>query len=80
MPCDPIDLPGGGVAIVCTRGRRKRKPACKFCGVADAGFLCDAPVAKRRTCDAPICGGCRVNVGPNVDVCPEHAKGTEVPR
>ncbi len=44
---------------------------CKVCG-ALAPFLCDYEVAPGKTCDAPLCGRCRVSTGVK-DYCPEHA-------
>lgn len=76
MTCQTLRGPDGeAIAIVCTRGPRKRKAACAFCGAPDAGWLCDFELGRKRTCDKPICGGCRVNVGPERDVCPEHQLG-----
>lgn len=39
--------------------------------------------APDATCDAPICGACRTNVGPDTDYCPDcaaaHPEGSEEP-
>ncbi len=48
---------------------------CDQCGkVAD--FLCDFPMGKGKTCDAPLCDDCRVHQGgelKDLDFCPAHA-------
>jgi hypothetical protein len=69
-PCEFISLPGGGRAILCSRGRRK---FCQFCSKEAATLLCDGPPprgAKRKTCDASVCRSCATHVGPNRDLCP----------
>lgn len=84
MPCTPIKLGGGGVAIVCTRGVR-HKPCCA-CGRLSS-LLCDWKLKgpkKGKTCSAPICGSCATKpailvdgvevVQPNVDLCPAHGR------
>lgn len=68
MTCDRVQLPGGGVAIVCSRGRRPR-PKCA-CG-KPSSLLCDWKV-KGGTCDAPICVSCAEHVGNDKDLCPTH--------
>lgn len=62
-------MEGGGVATVCSRGRRAR--ARCTCGRA-APLLCDAPVGEGRTCDAPICRRCALELAPEVHRCPRH--------
>lgn len=87
MTCDRLDLPGGGTAIVCTRGKRGR--SCKVCG-RRATRECDFPITPRggtpRTCDAPLCGQCAKAwtrdlalqpaatpaPGDTLDLCPAH--------
>lgn len=55
MTCERFTMPGGGVAIVCSRGRRKAKPPkCSECGGV-AGFQCDHVVARGKTCDVFLC-------------------------
>jgi len=49
----------------------KETMPCSVCG-APAVFLCDYEVEPGRTCDAPLCGRCRYNVGLK-DYCPAHA-------
>jgi len=75
-----------GTAILCTRGRRRKLPPCA-CGRPQVK-LCDFSLALARknvvdigtrdrhvklTCDAPLCDGCAVSVGPDRDLCPAHA-------
>lgn len=70
MTCDHVILPGGGHAIVCSSGRRKR---CR-CG-RRATLLCDwkVPTRKSGTCDADICDRCTTAPAPDKDLCPDHA-------
>lgn len=72
MPCDVIDLPGGGRAII----RRSRRPSCQFC-TREHTKLCDAKIAvgsvgHTRTCDAKMCDLHARRVGPDLDYCPNH--------
>ena len=67
MPCVRVPLEGGGVAVVCTRGRRPRRCTCG----APATLLCDAPRG-RGTCSAPICESCATAIGPDRHLCPKH--------
>jgi hypothetical protein len=72
MGCDPIPLPGGGTAILCNRGQR-RKP-CYYCG-RPSSFACGRPVIRkgqRTTCDVPMCNICRNEISPGVDLCRAH--------
>lgn len=72
-PCDHTDMPGGGFAIICSRGKRER---CQFCG-ASASKQCDFPVerkGKQTTCDAWMCNRCATPQGPNLDYCPPHER------
>ena len=74
MGCEPVKLPGGGVAIACGRGRGSKRP-CRWCD-RQAPYLCDFPVrraGKATTCDAPICDTHRSPKGPETDHCPDHA-------
>ncbi len=70
MTCTKVALPGGGVAIVCSRVRPKR---CS-CGRA-ATLACDWKVKTKKsgTCDAPICAACTHAPAPDKDLCPKHA-------
>lgn len=71
MACEHVTLPGGGTAIVCSSGRRKR---CQ-CG-RPAALACDWKVPHRRsgTCDAPLCASCTSSPAPEKDLCPLHAE------
>jgi hypothetical protein len=67
-----VNLPGGGTAIVCTRGRR---PACSVCGKRPGELLCDGPGAEPgKTCDARLCRSCAQHVAPDTDLCPRHRR------
>lgn len=79
MACRLFKLPGG-FAIVC-RGPRPR--ACSVCRAHVGDKLCDglAPMgAKRRTCDAALCGCCArtkpdpKKQGDTIDLCPSCVK------
>jgi hypothetical protein len=74
MPCKTIDTPGGGTAIVCSRGRRN--PQCSQPGCRNAGTqLCDFKTTLGdSTCDKPWCKLHAKHVGGrDLDYCPEHA-------
>lgn len=62
MTCHRLELPGGGVAIACTRGRA-RPAKCATCNVGRAGLLCDG-------CDAKLGACCAVSPRPGLDFCP----------
>ena len=47
-------------------------PHCKECGDCGDEFLCDYPVGKGKTCDAPLCGYHAREVAPNVHYCSGH--------
>jgi hypothetical protein len=64
MPC--TRTPYG---FICSRGRRTKR--CAYCS-APGAYLCDFPV-KAGTCDRPVCGQHRTNVGPEKDMCRDHA-------
>lgn len=55
MPCETKAVPGGGFAIVCSRGRRSApclycgKPSSRLCDYPTAGAV--APPSTPRTCD-----------------------------
>lgn len=71
MTCTRIDLPGGGIAIACTRGPRATpKPApCVTCG-APTDRLCDHRLSDDgKTCDAPCCAAHRLRFGREFDLC-----------
>ena len=56
--------------FLCGRGVRVR--FCAFCRSSASEILCDFPLAKRKTCDKPLCRRCAINIAPNVDLCPDH--------
>lgn len=60
MTCTKIQVPGGGVAIVCTRGPRKRV-VCVTCG-KPAPLECDG-------CDRRICKACSISPREGLDYC-----------
>jgi ribosomal protein S14 len=77
MPWNPIQLPAGTAAIVCTRGRNS-KP-CAYCGRPHTR-LCDffpltGPKAG-KTCDEPMCTSCatRPDATQDLDYCRAHAR------
>lgn len=72
MICETIKTPGL-TAIVCRGGRRKIPPPCRFCGKTSSK-LCDFPVSKKSTCDAPMCDDCATSIGQDSDLCPAHVK------
>lgn len=60
-------------------GSRQRAPQCGACKTATSTALCDHPLVGAKagkTCDMPLCGRCRVQTGPDRDLCPAHAKAT----
>lgn len=60
MTCTPLNLPGGGVAIVCTKGGKPKR--CATCQ-RDSKLLCDG-------CDAQLCRACAFSAWANIDFCP----------
>jgi len=73
VPCNPVKLPAGGMAIVCTRGRRVKQ--CSSCSRA-GDRLCDFPVervGKAGTCDRSICHRCSTRISGERDLCRAHA-------
>lgn len=77
MPCIPFQTPDGARGILCT-GRRGRR-RCSACKNAWASLECDYPAPNRKsgTCDKPLCTGCAVHVGQDLDHCPNHPRGVE---
>ncbi len=72
MPCNHINLPGGGSAIICSRSSQKR-----CAGGRPATKLCDFPLAGTKagkTCDKPLCVVCAVHREPDIDYCRPHAE------
>ena len=70
MPCD-VRIVNGQPIIICYRGKPVEQATCVVCG-GFAAFLCDYEGAPGKTCDAPLCGRCRINVGLK-DYCPTRA-------
>ena len=70
MPCEKVDLGGGSMAIVCSRGRR----ACSYCS-STSSRLCDYPVKEHKsgTCDRPLCERCITRITGDGDLCRAHA-------
>jgi hypothetical protein len=68
--CEVVKMPGGGTAIVTHSGGRWCSCGCR----RRATIQCDFPKPGRKsgTCDAWLCRGCAVSVGPDRDHCPEH--------
>lgn len=62
----------GGVAIVCSRGR-KAKALCAVCKLTTHTRLCDFPLKPGKTCDQKLCVTCARHVGADRDLCPSHA-------
>mgnify|MGYP001561521056 CR=1 FL=1 len=79
MPCNKVSIPGGGFAIVCSRGGRGRAAPCGEAGCAAPHVaLCDFPMPGGGTCDRRMCDAHRKHVGKNRDHCPEHAGAHKV--
>lgn len=69
----PDAIGGSDFAILCTRGARRRD-LCE-CGAVEHTRLCDhREPGRKRTCDAKLCDACAVSVGPDRDLCREHAR------
>ena len=68
---------GDATVFICSRvPLRHRK--CASCG-APATRQCDAPLRgskEGKTCDRHLCDGCATRIGPDVDLCPAHARLT----
>ena len=80
MACTPIRMPGGGVAIVCSRERRRRcqEPGCDRWATKQCDFPLDRVRYPRKsgskTCDRWLCVSHAVSIGPNRDYCPHHPR------
>lgn len=78
MTCRKVEMPDGGIAIVCDRtkkssGRVRDRYRCKDCNFQKpAEVLCDYPVGKNKTCDRPCCEKHHKNISPGVDHCLHH--------
>lgn len=69
MPCYTIKDPNFGTMFLCG----KFGPHCRGgCGAPGDEFLCDWPVGKGKTCDAPLCADHAHEVAPEVHYCPGH--------
>jgi len=80
MPVITIETKNGPVtAIVCSH-RRGQYKLCRFCSNRLYTRLCDFVVARKKTCDAPMCDACATSVGPDLDYCPTHKKQPAPPQ
>ncbi len=74
MPCEVVSLPGGGIAIICSRGPRGRPVLCQYPECARPGIvLCDAPDGEGGTCDLRCCPRHSKRIASNTDHCWHHA-------
>lgn len=62
-------LPGGESLFMCGEGLIV--PVCRCSHAAD--WLCDYPIGDGKTCDLPLCNGCRHRIGADHDLCAIHA-------
>lgn len=69
--CETLRDTNGRVMGILCGGHRSRK-RCSWCGRGYADKLCDFPVGRDKTCDAPICNRCATSVGEDRDYCPKH--------
>jgi hypothetical protein len=77
MACEVLPIPGGGAAIVCSRGQRPAGP-CSVCGVRRHTKLCDGPPppkSRRKTCDAKLCDACALKVADVLPTGPAEVRG-----
>ena len=65
MPCEIRNN-----MIICSRGQRK-PPKCKW-RTKPSTKLCDFPLSKDKTCDAPVCDEHAKKQGSDLDTCPNH--------
>lgn len=75
MPCYVMKGSGGGNMFICG----KLGPHCAHCA-APSGFLCDYPVGKGKTCDAPLCDDHASEIAPELHYCPGHVSMWEAYR
>jgi hypothetical protein len=78
MGCDSFRTPDGGMAIICSRGRRApscQEPGCRQISTA----LCDFPTTRGKTCDRRMCQAHRTTVGPDRDYCAMHKDQQPLP-
>jgi hypothetical protein len=71
VTCERFEFPGG-VATVCSRGRRAKAVSPCACGNPTT-HACDFPTGKRKTCSARLCEKCRTQRD-GKDYCPAHAE------
>lgn len=74
MKCKTLKLSGGGVAIVCGRTVPEAMAPCSVGPPHPGGLLCDWPVARGKSCDAPLCERHAAKIGPDSHLCPKHAR------
>jgi hypothetical protein len=74
VPCERVQLPGGGWAIVC--GPKRRAKPCPCGSGLRATQLCDwkTPDGPEPTCSAPTCKACTHVPAPGKDLCPDHRR------
>ena len=78
MACRTVQLPGGGIAIMCGRGVQGR--TCIVCHRSEYVTpirLCDFPLTGDKagqTCDRVVCVVHAHHEEPDFDVCPAHAR------
>lgn len=77
MPCTPVPMPGGGVAIVCTK--KERKVPCVVCGEPSTRLCDHMPPGRKRSCAAALCDRHTKRDGEH-DLCPTHALPPEIPK
>ena len=76
--CEWIKMPDGTTAIVRFAGKRPESKKCAWCDKMSTR-LCDYRISPQgqvthvRTCDAPMCDDHATNIGPQLDLCPNHA-------
>jgi hypothetical protein len=78
---DIVDEQGNKTGWAHLNTGRRHVELCKFCLKLDglrqlAGRLCDYPIGKGRTCNAPICQKHSTPGGKGIDYCPDHKNAT----
>lgn len=83
MTCQKIPTPGGGVAIICERGRPRHKP-CSVTGCRSPGeFACDYPLRGAKagaTCSRLLCKAHAIKQDGELDFCPSHDTAARIER
>lgn len=77
MPSNPAGLPDGVTAVVCTRGRKRRR--CVYCE-AWSTRLCDYPFTgpkAGKTCDAAMCDRHTHRIN-ELDYCRAHKEALQL--